>query len=382
MNMHPTVSPNFDPPPPTFNTLDSQQKSRLIRTSRKLGAVLGTTPHFAESGSPLPSRPPNGEKPLPRSFSPKHDRKRRQGSVFEIASPSKPYAYEYASSSSASSSAASLALPRSSTDSSNSDASTQSLPIPRSFARHVRDKSKSSGKRAPLPTPLVLRLNAVALPLSDPRLTTPPDSAATLKNSGLAPGGGARTPMPVTPTTPGTPATPTVTETRRKRLAKLKRTLGENVPAELVIPPRATPTATPNSITLCTRSRHRAHRRRTRSRTRPPARPSRGRPRGSGASPSTSSTQCLLPSPPSRPRPSHPGLRPKPQPQPHPLRRAPSLSSAHPPARSAAAPPPPEPIERPESGHGWATGGASWMGEWNRKDIHEVRRQLRNLKLR
>ena len=466
-NMHPALSPDFNPPPPTFNTLDSHQKIRLIRTTRKLGAVLGTTPHFAETISPASfplSRPlPIGEKekPLPRPVASKHDRKRRQGSVFEFSPPSKPFAYDYASSS-ASSSAASLALPRSSTDSSNSDASTQSLPTPRSFARHVREKSKSSNKRAPLPTPLVLRLNAVALPPSDPRLATPPSSGVTLKHTttttGLSPnngsgsggGSGNRTTMPVTPTTPGTPATPTVTETRRKRLAKLKRTLGENVPAELVIPtPRATysrrasPLEGPSAAAgqalapfpLMSAPQTQAEYDRPyqtmhmpvhgNAQVKPPPRTQKTYPPALAYAMPTSSSPARTSSS-SSPRqrsvsvdfkrggfgfaasaPVTPHREPSPKPKSKPkaqahlqpqqqqqqIRRAPSLSARHPPAWS-----PPRRVASPdsgsgsESGHGrangnkngkgWATGGTSWMGEWNRKDIHEVQRQLRNLKLR
>ncbi|KAL5504813.1 hypothetical protein ACEPAH_7476 [Sanghuangporus vaninii] len=42
-------------PPPTFNHLDAAQRSRLIRSTRKLGKVLGTTPCVVESVPPLPA---------------------------------------------------------------------------------------------------------------------------------------------------------------------------------------------------------------------------------------------------------------------------------------------------------------------------------------
>ena len=42
-------------PPPTSNLLDAAQRSRLIRSTRKLGKVLGTTPCVVESVPPIPS---------------------------------------------------------------------------------------------------------------------------------------------------------------------------------------------------------------------------------------------------------------------------------------------------------------------------------------
>ncbi|KAI5122874.1 hypothetical protein M0805_003326 [Coniferiporia weirii] len=42
-------------PPPTCNHLDAAQRSRFIRTSRKLGKVLGTTPYIADPFPALPA---------------------------------------------------------------------------------------------------------------------------------------------------------------------------------------------------------------------------------------------------------------------------------------------------------------------------------------
>ena len=400
MNTVATAYSNFNHPPPTYNTLDSRQKTRLIRTTRKLGAVLGTTPHLAESGSPV-SVSPDTERPLP--FSPKRDRKRRQGSVFEFPPPSAPFAYAYASSS-ASSSMSSLATPRSSMESNDSELSTQSLPAPKSFARHVREKSKSKGKRTPLPTPLVLRLNAVALPPSDPRLATP-DTAATLKSVSTA----ARSAMPITPTTPLTPSTPTATETRRKRLAKLKRTLGENVPVELVMPfrplraQRPSPVNTPpvsetylspplksapySKTTVDSQQRQEARAKpvpRT-HRTDPHVRPSAVStlPKGGVRRRSASvdfkhgvMSPALAASTVSQPtrKPYHHSRAPS--------EAANMVSPSHPPVSYSVTNVPREPAHNPGSGRVWVTGTGSWTGEWNRKDIREVQQQLRNLRLR
>ncbi|KAI0737472.1 hypothetical protein C8Q80DRAFT_1213240, partial [Daedaleopsis nitida] len=219
-----TMIYDYNAHPPTLNTLDSHQRSRLIRSTRKLGAVLGSTPQLIEINSPL--SPPRSSSVGPRpTTAPARDRKRRQGSIFESAAVPSTFPHDYASTSASSSSSS---LPRGSLDSNVSDMSTQSLPTPKSFARHVREKSRSKGKR----TPLVLRLNVVPLSPTDPRVQ--PDSPDMLKTATLA--APASSALPITPTTPLTPATPTATETRRKRLAKLKRTLGEDVPPELIAP--------------------------------------------------------------------------------------------------------------------------------------------------
>ena len=379
-------------PPPTFNTLDSRQRTRLIRSTRKLGAVLGTTPQLVECDRPL--SPPTTSAPQPPPCRPKHDRKRRQGSIFDFAPSAPPFTYDYASSS-ASSSASSLALSRSSLDSDESAMSTHSLPTlptPKSFARHVREKSRSKGKRAPLPTPLVLRLNAVPLPPSDPRVQPiTPDTAATLKTATLAPPSASA--LPLTPTTPHTPSTPTATETRRKRLAKLKRTLGENVPAELIAPLRAirtqrtSPVDPPPAPVLLS----------------PPSAPfrqpkSRAQPYATLRTPTQPHrplvSAFIAPKSATSPRKrslsvdfkhgvvspalfSAPATPPKPPPK-TPRDRSHSRSPSHVPARRA---------ETDDSGperhaHGWVTGAETWTGEWNRRDIREVQHQLRNLKLR
>ncbi|KAH9846875.1 hypothetical protein C2E23DRAFT_872105 [Lenzites betulinus] len=330
------------PLPPTSNFLDARQRTRLIRSTRKLGAVLGTTPQLLEHESPAPSPPL-----LPiagRSASPRKTSayaKRRQGSVFELPPPTAAAFYDSGSSSDASSSGSSLSLSRSSLDSTTSVESTASLPPTKSFTRHVREKSRSKGKQTPLPTPLVLRLNAVPLPPSDPRLLQPvtPDTTATLSAYSRA--------GPMLPTTPTTPVTPTATETRRKRLAKLKRTLGENVPTELVLPFRSAASRQPAV-----------------SPTTPPGAPTTPRAR--------TAPQATLPRPPPPPR------------VPGPRRRSMSVDFA----RGAAPLPTPEPAGMlsppPErrSSRVWVVGNGTWTGEWNRRDIREVQSKLRTLRVR
>ncbi|KAI0349216.1 hypothetical protein OH77DRAFT_1432258 [Trametes cingulata] len=345
----------YSPPPPTTNTLDARQCARLIRSTRKLGAVLGTTPKLAEHDSPSasphvsPSLLPIGAKhPHTRAPSPRKTSayaERRQGSVLELP----PYTV-CDSASSASSSVTSLSLSRTSLESVTPVESTVSLPATKSFSRH-----------ALLPTPLVLPLNAVPLPPSDPRLllSVTPDSSGTLtftqSSSSLS---SARSPA-MLPTTPTTPSTPTVTETRRKRLAKLKRTLGEKVPAELVMPFHSTPSSS--------RARH------------PPPPPQSYTP----------------PSFPPTPRAGATMPRPRPQPGKGKGNRRHSMSvdfqpqqqhqTQSAPARVAVAGSDREgeggAEERPSS-RVWVTGAGTWRGEWNRRDVREVQQQLRALRAR
>ena len=414
----------FNPPPPTFNTLDTRQRTRLIRSTRKLGAVLGTTPQLVESESPVsPEKTP--------TFSPRRDRKRRQGSIFDFPPSAGPFTYNY-DTPSASSSASSLALPRTSTDSHDSEASTHSLPalpMPKSFARHVREKSRSKGKHTALPTPLVLRLNAVPLPPSDPRVQPPtPDTAATLKTAALTAHAPSYTPL--TPTTPGTPATPTATETRRKRLAKLKRTLGENVPAELVLPFRAartlaqrTPspvdpppaprtlsppanealhphshqdpppaplTMSPPALSALHPYSHHQERERERERARRPqvkaqrtvplVRPGKEREREHAVRRRSVSVDFKHGVMSPALNAAAPASKPRSSPRDGAHSRAPSAFRAPGPALEQEQAQEQSPERR--SSRVWVTNNGTWTGEWNRRDIREVQHQLRNLKLR
>ncbi|KIM47205.1 hypothetical protein M413DRAFT_440704 [Hebeloma cylindrosporum] len=67
----------FPPPPPTNNTLDPEQRSRLLRSTRKLGDLLGTTPFLLE---------PEAEDSIPRVHA-----SRREVRVFHSPSSSMSY---------------------------------------------------------------------------------------------------------------------------------------------------------------------------------------------------------------------------------------------------------------------------------------------------
>ncbi|KAJ3790833.1 hypothetical protein GGU11DRAFT_804767 [Lentinula aff. detonsa] len=167
------MSTSLYPVPPTTNELSPSQRLRLMRSTRKLGDMLGTTP-VINSSSQFGQRP---------SASP-----RSSPTISLHHSSSVPYT-------------------------------------------HTQKKSKV------LPRPLVLSLQSRPAPLSSSRSSDPT--------------------TPLSPTSISTNMASSssnrdendyqnyLTQTRRKRMAKLTRTLGENIPPELVF----------NSNSLPSRSR-------------------------------------------------------------------------------------------------------------------------------
>ena len=229
-------------PPPTFNTLDPFQRARLIRSTRKLGKVLGTTPILLEPTETCDFREllPIGPKSYPssRSNSPVPSRSaafkqsRRQGSLFNIPLGSNPNFNNLSTTSLASQL------------STSSTSSTTAL-------RETKGFSSRRTRRADTPPPLILQVNTVPVAPSDPRLppsnaasssknqvSRPPLSASTnvapLQRSRSSSGASSIAAIP----TPLTPSfrfqAPTMPEMRRKKMAKLTEKLGENVPPELV----------------------------------------------------------------------------------------------------------------------------------------------------
>ena len=214
------------PPPPTTNKLDSAQRIRVMRSSRKLGAVLGATPFLIESSGCSISatlHPASSQRKSDhgRVASPTQmKRHRRQGSIFEeppIPSEILPFASHSRD-------------PRSSKESllTMAGSSTDEVPMPLALAV----KSRRSGDA---PSPLVLCLNSVPL--------SPPDSHS-LPLSPLS----ANTEVPPTPTTP---IQPSRAEARRRKMARVVRTLGENVPTELVF--QSSDSDTPENTTAQTK---------------------------------------------------------------------------------------------------------------------------------
>ncbi|KAH7913246.1 hypothetical protein BJ138DRAFT_1146468 [Hygrophoropsis aurantiaca] len=265
-------------PPPTSHTLDAAQRTRLMRSTRKLGAVLGTTPYLLEDDMPLtctilPIGPGADAKKL-----------KRQGSIFTHTQTQSVTSFNSTTSSSIyshNSSPSIVSLPNSFGHSS------ESLIVPPGLNPSSR-KTKNQNR------PLYLRLNTVPVSPSDSRFAPSlPSTPSPHEPSNAS----------VFPPTPCTPSftQPSAAEIRRKRMAKLARHLGENVPTELVFPAGAS-------------SQKPEEKRRN--------------------------------------------------------RRSMSLSVDHVNlnAHSAAAPPPAKKQD--------------WVGEWNRNDIRDVQRELRNLRVR
>lgn len=200
-------------PLPTTNTLDSQQRARLIRSTRKLGALLGTTPYLLEGdgfsvtliqigGGKLKKRTPTALK--------------RQGSIFS-------HHQTQSLSLTPSSSMSSLSLH---TVDPGSDGTQDPRSAEITAARPLGISRGRSCRAADKPRPLYLRLNPVPVSPTDTRFASFPPSP-----TGCPP----TSDLPSTPCTPNFSA-PDPADVRRKRMAKLTRHLGENIPPELVPP--------------------------------------------------------------------------------------------------------------------------------------------------
>ena len=207
-----STSTSTNPPPPTTNKLDAAQRARVMRSSRKVGAVLGTTPFLLEScGSTMPvtlhRASTQREDSHPRTLLShvKHHHIHRQYSICERARVSSESLPPLLPSHASSSSKESLL------STSDSSAETEESAMPLMLA--VRSLHPGAN-----PRPLIL-LNSVH-ESSDTHVPS-----ATLS------------PLSSTFDVPPTPTTPTElsrAEVRRRKMARVVRTLGENVPPELV----------------------------------------------------------------------------------------------------------------------------------------------------
>jgi len=200
--------------------LDCVQRGRLMRSTRKLGEVLGTTPQLVEIRPELPiTLLPIGNRssscsrsPLPLSPASVKVTKlaRRYGSIFTHSEASSTST----SLSSAGSSVTSLGL-----SSSASSSSVDFYSVPKTSIPH-----RSADSRRP--PPLVLHLNPVPLSPTDPRIEifppTPPSNSAVTSSA--------------TSPVDSSLMKKQMAEAKRRKMTKVIRTLGENVPQELVFP--------------------------------------------------------------------------------------------------------------------------------------------------
>ncbi|KAJ7501731.1 hypothetical protein B0H11DRAFT_1990831 [Mycena galericulata] len=176
--------------PPTTHTITHAQRLRLMRSTRKLGSLLGETPLVVESQS---------SSAAPSVFTPSHS---RSSSTMSTESKRSGRYFMHPDTTPRSSSLGLSAAPPAAQTTSHA-------------------ASSSMGSHVPRPM-LFLRL---PVPGADSALTAPAE----------------RTPLP-SPLSPtfslvlNTPPTPPADASRRRKMAKLVRTLGENVPPELVFP--------------------------------------------------------------------------------------------------------------------------------------------------
>ncbi|KIJ21362.1 hypothetical protein PAXINDRAFT_164886 [Paxillus involutus ATCC 200175] len=210
--------------PPTTNTLDSHQRARLMRSTRKLGAVLGTTPYLLDNDIPV-TLLPIGKTKKSTSLALK-----RQGSIFTHHSSQSLSVASFSSTStsslnSSSASASLVSLPQSTVPSVQSTESLSITPPGLSSVRNHHSAEK--------PRPLYLRLNTVSISPTDNRFA--PSLPPTPSRASVSC-------FPPSPSTPGFSSKPEIAEIRRRRMAKLARYLGENIPAELVLASEPAPT--------------------------------------------------------------------------------------------------------------------------------------------
>ncbi|KAF8956212.1 hypothetical protein BDZ97DRAFT_1590640, partial [Flammula alnicola] len=195
-------------PPPTNNTLDPEERSRLLRSTRKLGAVLGITPFLLE--------PEGRTNSLPKAT-------RREGRIYH--SPS-------SSVSSMDTTEPDYVLVKSRSRSAPYQVQSIPSPFPTPTPSHenkpVGKKRKGADGAKNASQPLLLRLRS-----------GPAHPADSFIKSSSNRGPPAKPLSPVASTfnmdiAAPVPATLLSDREKRRKMAKLTRTLGENVPPELV----------------------------------------------------------------------------------------------------------------------------------------------------
>lgn len=231
----------FPAPPPTVNSLDPEERSRLLRSTRKLGAVLGATPIVVEMES--------GTHASPKAT-------RRDGRIFHSRS---------SSISSIDSTEPDYVMVKSTPRSSPYQAQSLSplktdSPRPRPSIENKPTSKKRKGPNGALPPialvfdipgsqtrsgsaasqPLLLRARPVPAGAVDSRIKSSSNHGRVSKPvSPIASSFNMDATSPTSPTMP-TPAHLLNDREKRRKMAKLTRTLGENIPPELVFqePPR------------------------------------------------------------------------------------------------------------------------------------------------
>ncbi|KAJ7779155.1 hypothetical protein B0H16DRAFT_1501679 [Mycena metata] len=219
----------FPCPPPTTNSLSQQQRSQLLRTTQKLGRLLGTTPALIEESDSMPSMLPLN---LQRLAVPLHIQLSSVYSDDEALTPRYPSSETLVSSGSERGSPTSSLKRSSSLSSTNSGRSTptksvhvnESWPTDRPF---LRIATKNSSKLE-------------AIPQSPPARGSPPPAYS------VEPPHTSFTIRPIPASrhsayaSPPAFCVPSNSSIRRQKMDKLRRTLGDGVPLDLVFPDEET----------------------------------------------------------------------------------------------------------------------------------------------
>ncbi|KAI8986915.1 hypothetical protein BD414DRAFT_415740 [Trametes punicea] len=214
--MPPTAAIRFPPPPPTRNELTAEQRAKLIRTNNKLGQLLGSTPHVLDSTH----RGDAGEGCGSQSFTVHQPREEDPALPKTPMSTRNPFRTHGRSKSLPKADMDALrANSPESVSSNGSSSSRRSSSSTRSFTDPElawRSPYALTGERPPL-----LKLSTPS-PSCKPRLETIPGSPPFDQ-------------LTVTIDPPSF-TIPSDASTRREKMRRLRRKLGDDVPADLVFP--------------------------------------------------------------------------------------------------------------------------------------------------
>ncbi|KAJ7489112.1 hypothetical protein FB451DRAFT_1166828 [Mycena latifolia] len=230
----------YPSPPPTTNSLTSQQRSQLLRTTQKLGRLLGTTPALIEESDQMPSMPnlPLVPLNLQRLAVP-------LDALLSSVYDDDDSLVRYPSSDTAVSSASShSSLKRNGSISSDSMYSTKSGRTALSPTQSVHANESWPKADRPFLRIAVKRPSKLeAIPQSPPATGAPPPytyaPAAPHTSFTIHPIPATRSPAAAPPTSPAF-ALPSASSLRRQKMDRLRRTLGDGVPLDLVFPEEET----------------------------------------------------------------------------------------------------------------------------------------------
>jgi len=219
----------FPVPPPTNNSLDPEQRSRLLRSTRKLGELLGTTPFLLEPevDDSTPS--------IPRVHASRREAQVFHSPSFSMDTSEPEYVLMKSGAKTSPNQYQSITPPSSRTPS----------PIP---VRKTRKGGLSGAESVLPPIAIVFDIPGSTRARSRSVLSKKREQPLLLRLRPLPKQKAIDTRINVTTTMdPSTPLSPTASSInmdfstttlsdrdKRKKMAKLTRTLGENVPPELV----------------------------------------------------------------------------------------------------------------------------------------------------